>query len=774
MAKTNPTAPGRRPGPSRAGTATAAALTPKEVFGMLRRHFWLTLFMVVFGGAAGIVGWKFVCRYAPLYKAQAAIEVLPPVDTDPMEIIPVQVGQDVQYGHRVAIANLMSSQRSRERLVESDRVKRTRWYRREIRPDLEQNDVAKKRQAVRTLEEKLNVFPHREAGQIIVSMTCGNREDAAVIVNEMIRLFVNEHGDVRESKIVGDLSNLIAHESELEERVEELDDVVKREIDGFKKDVNDLQIRTGLTDIGKQTGRYFQHTITVRLNDLELQENDLSLAITQLQADIGRLKILAEGPISEQIEHAIERDPVMLALAQRLALAQAQLSGQLTKFGEDHRVVRQIRESIDEIEQKRNQRKLEIAEQTRRANLLNAQDSLHVLTQRLTELQRLRDQAMQKQLELDGARREYDQLEMAHEAVMEKRTKEREQRLEELKETQVQIGKLRLILKDREALSKLRRMGEAPEPLEMVISRRWILWIPGGVMLGLIFGLSLGFLVEMVNDLVRTPSDVRRYLRLPLLGVIPEAEEDRAVDGLDLYRVVDEAPYSLLGESYRRCRTNLDLSGDGGPKTLLVASGDAGDGKTSVACNLAAAFVAKHERVLLIDGNLRRPKLHLAYPHEGADDAGRQLGAGLTSVLTGQCEAAEAIRSSDMEGLDLIHAGPPTPNPAELLASRRMNELIKRLAGRYDRIIIDSPPVLLVSDVKVLARPVDATLLVFNAATTKRGAAQRTILELQDVGAHVIGCVLFAAEAMKGGYFRQQHRAYRRYLKPQMRARSAS
>ena len=119
-----------------------------------------------------------------------------------------------------------------------------------------------------------------------------------------------------------------------------------------------------------------------------------------------------------------------------------------------------------------------------------------------------------------------------------------------------------------------------------------------------------------------------------------------------------------------------------------------------------------------------------------------------------------------MTGLDLIYAGSPMPNPAELLASHRMKELIETVAKDYDRIIIDTPPVLLVSDVKMLARLADATLLVFNAATTKRGAAERTIFELQDVGANVVGCVLFGAEAMKGGYFRQQFKAYRRYLKP--------
>ena len=101
-----------------------------------------------------------------------------------------------------------------------------------------------------------------------------------------------------------------------------------------------------------------------------------------------------------------------------------------------------------------------------------------------------------------------------------------------------------------------------------------------------------------------------------------------------------------------------------------------------------------------------------------------------------------------------------------------MKALLESVASGYDRIVIDSPPVLLVSDVKVLARLVDAALLVFHAAQTRRGAAQRTVFELQEVNAPVIGAVLFGAEAIKGGYFRQQFRAYRRYLKPQLAASS--
>jgi len=723
-------------------SASVTALTPREVFGMLRRHLWLILFMTTLGMALGAAGWVLVRRYAPLYRAETILKVLPPIETDPMEIVATQVQQDLQYGHRVSLANLMKRQDSLQGLLESDKVRGTTWFLQKLHGDI--------RDAVASLEDNLNAFPHREAEHIIVSMTCGSPKEAALIVNEMVRLFVSQHGDTQRQDVNQKLIELTARQSFVEKEVADSERALQR-----------VREESGMTDLERPSGHYFQHTITMRLNDLELQESELSLAIKQLRADIENLKVLAEGPITDQVEHAIERDPVMIALAQQLALLEGQLSGRLTKFGQDHRVVRQTQELIGEIEQKRGQRRLEIAEQTRRANLYNARDTLRVLEERQTELQLLRDQARDKQKTLDEARARYEQY-----------TKVRDERIEMLNQIKTQIEKLRIMLSDPDT-PKVQPLGLAPEPLKMVMSRHVVLWGPGGTMLGLMLGLALTFLIEMLNDLVRTPNDVRRFVHLPLLGMIPDAAEDRAVDDVDLCHVVKDAPYSLLGECYRRCRTNLDLTGEAGFKTLLIASGAPGDGKTSVACNLAAAFVAKYEKVLLIDANLRQPSLHLAFPRTGSEETKETRRQGLTSILTGQCDYQSAIRPSSIAGLDLIYAGPPTASPAEVLAGRRMKELIEGVAQHYDRVIIDSPPVLLVSDVKVLARLVDGTLLVYNAAATTRGAARRTLRELQEVGANVLGCVLFGAEAMKGGYFRQQFKAYRKYLKPQLAANSA-
>jgi capsular exopolysaccharide synthesis family protein len=146
----------------------------------------------------------------------------------------------------------------------------------------------------------------------------------------------------------------------------------------------------------------------------------------------------------------------------------------------------------------------------------------------------------------------------------------------------------------------------------------------------------------------------------------------------------------------------------------------------------------------------------------------QQTHAGLGDILTGKSSSQEAIMNSPVQNIDVIFAGTMPSNPSELLGGNRMKELIEQQRNNYDYIIIDGPPILLVSDTKMLANLTDGMVLVFNAGSTHRGAAQRSIRELQAVNANILGCVLCAVKSMKGGYFREQFKTYKRYQSQQL------
>jgi len=724
-----------------------SSLTPREVFGILRRHVLGMIFLTLLGLGAGGAAWKLLQIKFPRYTARTYIQVLPPVETDPMTIGTVQLQRDVLYGHRQSIASLIKQQSTMEDLLKRDAVRETRWY-----EGFRGEPAKKDRKRVKYLKKHFGAYAHRDSEFVEISMSCGSAAEAADIVNEMLVLFLAGQG--------------VSEQREISERLKQLDgrrQDIQAEVDAAERTLDDVRAAYDLTDIERPLGRNFQHTITLRLNSLELQKDELDLVIKQFRADIGNLEELARGPVTEQISAVIEADAIMTSLAQQLAFQEAELSGKLSKFGDDHRDVRRIRDSIEKARTERELRKAEIAELTRRANLQNAQDSLIVLQERFEKLEESRQEAEAKKKQLDLARVQYD-----------KGLKIRDERLARLDSIKEQIEKLK-IMHDDPKTPKVLSVGQARQPLEMVFSRQWWLWFPSGTVLGMLLGIGLAFLIELANDLVRTPSEVAKFVPVPLLGVIPKASEDRQVRRVDLGHVVRQAPYSVVSESYRRCRTNLKLSGPAGPSmTLLVTSGMSGDGKTSVASNLAATFVASDKKVLLIDANFRRPNLHTLFPQEQVGDSAEQFDFGLSSVLTHQCSSGEAVRSSGIEGLGIIDCGPAPANPAELLGSARMESLLAEQRKNYDYIMIDGPPSLLVSDAKVLAGLVDATVLVFNAMATKRGAAQRTVRELEQVDATIIGCVLFAARSMKGGYFQEQFKSYRRYHKKARLAGSAA
>jgi capsular exopolysaccharide synthesis family protein len=220
----------------------------------------------------------------------------------------------------------------------------------------------------------------------------------------------------------------------------------------------------------------------------------------------------------------------------------------------------------------------------------------------------------------------------------------------------------------------------------------------------------------------------------------------------------------MMGECFRQFRTNLKISSDSDTqRVIFVTSGNAGEGRTTVAVNTATSFAAENKRVLLIDANFRRPSSYKIFPNSNRQHAeAEKKDKGLSGYLTGSYSIMEIIRPTGIDGMDVIDSGILPANPAELLGGGRMAELVRYTKEHYDRVIIDGPPIL-VSDAKALALQADGTVLVFNAAITRRGTAKRVVRELREINTNILGAILIGVRVLKGGYFRELFDSYQDY-----------
>ncbi len=718
----------------------SASLTAREVMGILRRHLFLMFILTVLGFAAGLGIWKVLQKYYPEYNATTYIKVLSPTPSDPWVIGGPLPQKDILYAHRRSIANLIMQQSNLEYLLSNDTIRQTRWYQQK-----EGNQI----KLVRSLQSSLVAFPQRDSDFIELSMSASDAKESAVILNKMVDLFLARQNASEKGEVTAKLTQLNEQRKS-----------IQKDLDEANRGLAKIRDDSGILDIETPENRNYRDAISEILQQLEVEENKLDMDLEQLKADIKNRQKLAEGPITDQIEAVIEQDPIMTSLNRQLSDQQTQLTGLRTSFGENHRIVMNMREMINQTIKQRDQRKLEIANQTRQASLENAKDALYVLQERFDKLSKLKEEAQQKKTALDTARIEYN-----------KQLTVRDEKLNILQKIDEQIEKVKSLLDDPD-IPKIQTVGPAPAPLEMIFSRQWYMWLPTGTMLGLLLGIAIAFMGELTSEQITTPSEISKFLKIPLLAVIPDASEERLSRGIELRQIVRQAPYSMISESYRRLRANLMLSSQAESlKTILVSSGMAGEGKTSTAVNLATTFVASGKKVLLIDANFRNPNLQTLFPKVQGNSLEPletdHFNYGLSSILMRQCKLENAVRSSGIEALDILTCGPLPANPADLLGSDRMESLLKELKKNYDHIIIDGAPVLLVSDSTVLAGLVDAVLLVFCADDTNSGAAQRTIREMKGVRSRIVGCILFAARSRTGGYFRQQYKSYRKYQKKQ-------
>jgi capsular exopolysaccharide synthesis family protein len=297
--------------------------------------------------------------------------------------------------------------------------------------------------------------------------------------------------------------------------------------------------------------------------------------------------------------------------------------------------------------------------------------------------------------------------------------------------------------------SNIRVVDQAERPRSPVTPRtrlNLLLGVVGGGLLA--FGLA--FFFEYLDSRIKSPDEIKAHLGLPSLGMVP-ALDPKSWKGKE--PLINMGVPPAFAEAFRSVRTNvLFSSAEDGARTLVITSTGPGEGKTTIAANLAIGFAQAGQRVLLIDADMRRPRVHEVF--------GQTQEPGLSNLMVGNAKASESVHKSGVPGLWILTAGRVPPNPAELLGSQRFREFLTSLKEHFDLVIVDSPPVMAVADASIAANAASGVVFVVGAEMTSRHTARAAVEQLDSARARFVGAVLNRVDLEKDSYYYSRY--YRR------------
>ena len=309
------------------------------------------------------------------------------------------------------------------------------------------------------------------------------------------------------------------------------------------------------------------------------------------------------------------------------------------------------------------------------------------------------------------------------------------------------------------------RILDRSTPPRSVVSPVLSFNLGAGFVVGLLFGLLLAVAVEALDNTIKSPEAAEELIGAPLLGVVPmlsQSKQHLMADAPERDLAVFKDPTSLAAEACRSIRTNmLFISAQKEFSLFSVTSPGPQDGKTTVAINLAVTMAQAGGRILLIDTDMRKPRIHKSF--------GLMSEKGITSIMAGDLQLKDTICKTEVPNLDVLPCGPTPPNPAELLHTARFREILAECRSKYDRVVLDSPPIAPVTDPAIIGSITDGVVLVIRAGHTTREAAQFARRQMGDAGARILGVVINQTDR-KGrsygyGYGYGYYGAYGRYYR---------
>ncbi len=535
--------------------------------------------------------------------------------------------------------------------------------------------------------------------------------------------------------------------------------ILHNQIELLRSEVEDLELE--IKDLGQRDEGGIDPSLDsadqalLRLNEQATTAMSNALARQQRYRDL-------QGTPDEVIAANSSRASIVRLESDMLAYERDYETG-LQTFKPDHPSMAELRSRLDETQRRYDEAVSTEAKAARRAAYSEWQAALRLID----VLDRQREETQQENLSLS-----VDSLPLAN---LQMEVAAKRQRLAELVERQSQAELTTGEEADEDTRSNVHVIDRALLPRSPFRpSLRQNVTLGGGV--GLMLGIGVVLLFYFLDRTIKSPDDVQRFLALPVLAVIPDVGNDggsygyRANYGMrkkaerskprkQRPRSIELLPASeprlAVSEAYRSLRTALILSSAEDLEVVTVTSAEAGEGKTATSTNLATVMAQLGKRVLLVDGDLRKPRLHKVF------EAPNQQG--LVNCLTTGEHPDSLVQKTSVPGLGLLTAGPHPPNPSELLASERMRKFVAWARAQFDLVVIDSPPTLAVSDAILSGSVSDGVILCIASGRTTREPARNCAEQLEVSGVKLLGVVLNRHDPRNSNYYDRRYKYYEAY-----------